>query len=96
MTVAARTAEIKAYVMPDVKAEAAEVYAHWGMSLSDAINAFLVKSIDVGGLPFDMRASSKPRYNPALVLPVDPQWGASVLPADMNDDEDDVYAQLVR
>ena len=51
MIVAARTAEIKAYVVPDVKAEAAEVYAHWGMSLSDAINTFLVKSIDVGGLP---------------------------------------------
>ena len=33
--------------------------------------------------------------NPASVLPVDPQWGASVLPADMDNDEDDVYAQLV-
>lgn len=51
---AARSAEIKAYVVPDVKAQAADIYAHWGMSLSDAINAFLVKSIDVGGLPFDM------------------------------------------
>ncbi|WP_216662542.1 type II toxin-antitoxin system RelB/DinJ family antitoxin [Adlercreutzia sp. ZJ473] len=93
---AARTAEIKAYVVPDVKAEAAEVYARWGMSLSDAINVFLVKSIDAGGLPFDMRASSKPCYDPASVLPVDPRWGASVLPVDMDDEEDDVYAQLVR
>ncbi len=93
---ATRSAEIKAYVVPDVKAQAAEVYAHWGMSLSDAINAFLVKSIDVGGFPFDMRVSTKPRYNSATVLPVDPQWGSSVLPADMNDEEDDIYAQLVR
>lgn len=93
---AARSAEIKAYVVPDVKAQAADIYAHWGMSLSDAINAFLVKSIDAGGLPFDMRVSTRPRYNPATVLPVDPRWGSSVLPADMNDDEDDIYAQLVR
>ena len=93
---AARSAEIKAYVVPDVKAQAADVYAHWGMSLSDAINAFLVKSIDVGGLPFDMRVSTRPRYNPMNVVPVDPRWGSSVLPADMNDEADDVYAQLVR
>ena len=26
-----------------------------GISLSDAINIFLAKSIEVGGLPFDMR-----------------------------------------
>lgn len=81
MTVAARTAEVKASVVPDVKAEAAEVYAHWGMSLSDAINAFLVKPIDVGALPFDMRVSPKPRYDPASVLPVDRRWETSVLPA---------------
>ena len=93
---ATRSAEIKAYVVPDVKAQAADVYAHWGMSLSDAINAFLVKSIDVGGLPFDMRVSTRPRYDAASVLPVDPRWGSSALPADMDDDEDDVYAQLVR
>lgn len=92
---ATRSAEIKAYVVPDVKAQAADVYAHWGMSLSDAINAFLVKSIDVGGLPFDMRLSTKPSYNPAVVLPVDPRWGSSVLPSDMDDEEDDIYAQLV-
>lgn len=92
---ATRSAEIKAYVLPDIKAQAAEVYAHWGMSLSDAINAFLVKSIDVGGLPFDMRSARTPRYNPAAVLPVDPRYGSSVLPSDMDDAEDDVYAQLV-
>lgn len=93
---ASRTAEIKAYVLPDVKAEAAEIYAHWGMSLSDAINTFLVKSIDVGGLPFDMRAPSKPNYDRSRVLPIDSRWGSSILPADMNDEEDDVYERLVR
>ena len=93
---AVRSAEIKAYVVPDVKAQAAEIYAHWGMSLSDAINTFLVKSIDVGGLPFDMRAAPKPRYDAATVLPVDERWGSSVLPADMDSKEDDIYERLVR
>lgn len=93
---ASRTAEIKAYVLPDVKAEAAEIYAHWGMSLSDAINAFLVKSIDEGGLPFDMRIKAKPNYDRSKVLPVDSRWGSSILPADMNNEEDDIYEKLIR
>lgn len=40
-----RTAEVKGYVMPDIKSRAIELYAHWGMSLSDAINTFLIKSL---------------------------------------------------
>ena len=76
--------------MPDVKA-AAELYARWGMSLSDAVNAFIVKSIDVGGLPFDMR----PGYDPSTALPVDSRFGSSVLPAEMDDEEDRLYDHLV-
>ena len=55
---AARSAEVKSYVLPDVKSKAAAVYARWGMSLSDAVNTFLIKSIEVGGLPFDMRPAT--------------------------------------
>ena len=62
---------------------------------SAAIDAFPMKSIDVGGLLFDMQLSSKPHYDPASVLPVNPKCGSSVLPTDMNDGEDDVYASLV-
>lgn len=46
---------IMARIRPQIKADAAAVYARWGISLSDAINIFLAKSIEVGGLPFDMR-----------------------------------------
>lgn len=91
---AARSAEVKGYVFPEIKAQATEVYARWGMSLSDAINAFLVKSVDVGGLPFEMRAD-KPVYSQAAVLPVDERYGASVLPTEMDDDEDGLYDHLV-
>ena len=89
----ARNAEVKAYVLPDVKAEAAEIYARWGISLSDAINSFLVKSIDVGGLPFVMRFEDRIAYDPATVLPADPRYGSSVLPESMDDDEDGLYDQ---
>ena len=50
-----RTAEVKTRTTAQIKADAAAVYARWGISLSDAINIFLAKSIEVGGLPFDMR-----------------------------------------
>lgn len=44
-----------ARIWPQIKADAAAAYARWGISLSDAINIFLAKSIEVGDLPFDMR-----------------------------------------
>ena len=93
---AARSAEVKSYVQPDVKAGAAAIYERWGMSLSDAINTFLIKSIEVGGLPFDVRPSARPAYDSATVLPVDPAYGSSVLPAEMDDEEGDIYDNLVR
>lgn len=92
---ATRSAEVKEYVFPEIKAQATEVYARWGMSLSDAINAFLVRSVDVGGLPFDMRLE-KPVYSRTAVLPVDKRFGSSVLPADMDDEEEGLYDHLVR
>ncbi len=42
------------------------------MSLSDAVNTFLIKSVEVGGLPFDMRPEPKPVYRASAVLPGDP------------------------
>lgn len=92
---ATRSAEVKGYVLPDVKSQATDIYAHWGMSLSDAINIFLVKSIEVGGLPFEMRAES-PAYSKSSVLPADERYGASVLPTEMDDEEDGLYDHLVR
>jgi len=50
-----RNAEVKTRTTARIKAEASAVYARWGISLSDAINIFPTKSIEVGGLPFDMR-----------------------------------------
>ncbi len=72
-----------------VKAEATELYARWGLSLSDAINVFLVKSIEVGGLPFEMR-SEAPSYDRlrqiAYEAPVN-EDGVVTLPRDWDDGE---------
>ena len=46
-----RTVEVKTRTTAQIKADAAAVYARWGISLSDAINIFLAKSIEVGGPP---------------------------------------------
>lgn len=55
-----KSATINMRVLPDVKSTAEEVFGNLGLSLTDAINAFLVCSIAVGGFPFEMK---QPRYN---------------------------------
>lgn len=88
-TAAARKAEIKTRTTDQVKEDATEVFAHWGLSLSDAINMFLIKSIEVGGLPFNPRVE-KPPYeklaSKAYHAPLNSD-GIAVLPADWDDDE---------
>lgn len=55
-----KTATINMRVNPQIKAEAESLYASLGITLTEAINIFLHKSIMEGGLPFDVR---QPRYN---------------------------------
>lgn len=88
MTVATiRNAEGKFRTNSEVKRRATEIYSHWGLSLSDAINVFLVKSVEVGGLPFEMRPEL-PSYDQVAALaykaPINPE-GVAVLPADWDD-----------
>ena len=88
-TMAARNAEIKARSTEQVKAEATSVYARWGLSLSDAINVFLIKSIEVGGLPFEMRPEV-PSYETLAAKAYKVEFdedGVAVLPAEWDDDE---------
>ena len=85
----ARSAEIKTRTTAQIKADASKVYAHWGISLSDAINIFLTKSIEVGGLPFDMRPETPTfdglehyAYRPSIDAN-----GVAQLPGDRDDGE---------
>lgn len=84
-----KKAEIKTRTSHQVKTAASAVYAHWGLSLNDAINMFLVKSIEVGGLPFALRPEV-PSYDAVAAMayraPLNSE-GIAVLPADWDDDE---------
>ena len=56
----AKTATINMRIDPQVKTDAETMFAGLGMTLTEAINVFLHKSLMEGGLPFDVR---QPRYN---------------------------------
>lgn len=56
----AKTATLTMRLDPQVKANAESVYSVYGISLSEAIDIFLHKSILEGGLPFSLK---QPRYN---------------------------------
>ncbi len=89
-TAAIRTAEGKFRTSSDVKERATAIYSKWGLSLSDAINVFLVKSIEVGGLPFEMRPET-PSYDQIATLAYKAPFnaeGIAVLPADWDDGDE--------
>jgi addiction module RelB/DinJ family antitoxin len=46
-------------INPEIKAQVEQIYARCGMTMTDAINAFLQQSINVEGLPFLMTQNSK-------------------------------------
>ena len=51
----AKSATLSIRTDPAVKAQAEAIYQGFGITLTDAVNIFLRKSIMEGGLPFDMR-----------------------------------------
>ncbi|NLH91566.1 MAG: translation repressor RelB [Atopobium sp.] len=85
-----RNAEGKYRSNDKVKERAAEIYARWGLSLSDAINVFLVKSVEVDGLPFEMRTET-PSYDRIAAHAYKASLndeGVPILPADWDDDDE--------
>ena len=53
----AKTASMYVRIDPQIKSDVENIYAQYGMSITDAINVFLYTSRNVGGLPFDLRPS---------------------------------------
>ena len=51
----AKTASMYIRIDPEVKSDVENIYAQYGMSITDAINIFLYTSRNRGGLPFDLR-----------------------------------------
>ena len=51
----AKSANINIRIDPEIKAKAEKLYSSFGITITDAINIFLHKSIMEGGLPFEMK-----------------------------------------
>lgn len=58
VTNAPKTATFQMRINPDVKKEVENIYANCGMTLTDAFNAFLQQTINVGGMPFIVNQNS--------------------------------------
>ncbi|MCL2321243.1 MAG: type II toxin-antitoxin system RelB/DinJ family antitoxin [Oscillospiraceae bacterium] len=56
----AKEASLYIGVDEKIKEEAEELYASFGITISEAVKMFLYKSLMVGGIPFDL---IQPRYN---------------------------------
>ena len=54
-----KTANINIRVNPVLKKNAEELFSSFGITLSDAINIFLNKSVMIGGLPFELKKEKK-------------------------------------
>ena len=55
-----KTATLNMRIDPAVKENAESLFSSLGMTLTEAVNIFLHKSLMEGGLPFSVR---QPRYN---------------------------------
>ena len=53
----AKTASMYIRIDPEVKSDVENIYARYGMSITDAINVFLYTSRNRDGLPFDLHPS---------------------------------------
>ena len=56
----AKNANLYIRVDQTVKNEAEQLFSTFGITVTDAVNMFLHKSLMVGGIPFDL---IQPRYN---------------------------------
>lgn len=56
----AKTANLNIRIEPEIKAQAEELFANLGMTVTEAINVFLHKALLVEGMPFEVRM---PKYN---------------------------------
>lgn len=51
----ARTATINVRVSPEIKQKSENLFARFGITVSDAVNIFLHQALYEGGLPFELK-----------------------------------------
>ena len=66
-----RTQNLNMRIDPITKSQAEKLYAQFGITLSDAVNMFLSKSIMVGGLPFALVSSQLTEKEEKAILMAD-------------------------
>ena len=54
-----KTTTFQMRINPEVKAKVENIYAHCGMTLTDAVNIFIQQSINIGGMPLLVTQNSK-------------------------------------
>lgn len=79
---------VKAMVPADTRAKALEVLEKVGLSLTDAINLYLVKIIEENGIPFELKDEEFDWDNPRILHPKIDQDGGVLVPRDWLDDDD--------
>ncbi|MDR2598877.1 MAG: type II toxin-antitoxin system RelB/DinJ family antitoxin [Oscillospiraceae bacterium] len=61
----AKTASLSIRIDPEAKSSADVIFSRFGITIADAVNIFIHKSIMVGGLPFDM---TLPNFNEETII----------------------------
>lgn len=83
ITSAPKTATFQMRINPEIKKEVETIYANCGMTLTDAVNAFLQQTINVGGMPFIVNQN-----NPEILK----QQAIALLMAELKEGESSVKA----
>ena len=89
----AKTDMFRMRINPEIRSRLERVYAHNGLSLTDAVNVFFQQSLNAGGLPFQVTED-----NAALIQAKALSRLMKELEAGLTDpvsySEDDVYRML--
>lgn len=97
VTSAPKTATFQMRINPEIKKEVEDLYAASGMTFTDAVNAFIQQSLNVGGLPFLVTQNSKEalREQAIAILMTELRKGESSVKTE-NDwiSEEDILAEI--
>ena len=63
MITMAKTSNINIRIDPDIKEQAEHLFSKFGITITDAINMFLHQSINVGGIPFELKVEKPDAVN---------------------------------
>lgn len=89
---APKTASFQMRINPDVKSQAEEVFAAYGLTLTDAVNIFIQQSLNTKGLPFLLSPENaeylKAKSAARLMAELEAGWDSVKTDADWVSEED--------